>query len=369
MLNKLNNILFLTSFWLLILLVKLTYILIIPFILIKKTRKNRRKILFLSPFFQNNAGYQYRAKIWSDILNKNNFQSEVKNSLSEKEFHKLKARKNLNRFHLLFFIRRYLQVVSSLKYDKVIVRRELLLYNDYGNLFLDKLLLFIHPNAILDFDDDIRKSKKEPRSISFYGKLLLENNSKFSNSLTLYNNFICGSNYLNEIVKKSNPTSNSIFIPTCVDYDQYSPKVFKSKEVITFGWIGGNNNQKYLDLIIDDLNKFFINNRCELIVISGTKYINRKANFPIINLKWSIDSQIKDLYKIDIGLMPLKTTPVTKGKCGFKAIQYMGLGIPCIATDLTANKDIIDSGINGFLVGKDNNWVDEFNNCKRLNLK
>ena len=57
--------------------------------------------------------------------------------------------------------------------------------------------------------------------------------------------------------------------------------------------------------------------------------------------------------------MPLPINERTKGKCGFKAIQYMGLGIPCIATSITANNDIIDHRINGYLV-KEHDWRKAF---------
>ena len=63
----------------------------------------------MSPFFENNAGYQYRSKIWSDLLIKNGKISIVKNALTEDKFHLLKNKTNLSRFHLTFFLKRYEQ--------------------------------------------------------------------------------------------------------------------------------------------------------------------------------------------------------------------------------------------------------------------
>jgi glycosyltransferase involved in cell wall biosynthesis len=45
-----------------------------------------------------------------------------------------------------------------------------------------------------------------------------------------------------------------------------------------------------------------------------------------------------------------------KGKCGFKAIQYMALGIPAIATSIGVNEDIIDHEKNGYLVVEESDW-------------
>ena len=46
---------------------------------------------------------------------------------------------------------------------------------------MDKFLLFFHPNAILDIDDDLSASKEQPRKIkSFVGKSPINNMTKYS---------------------------------------------------------------------------------------------------------------------------------------------------------------------------------------------
>jgi glycosyltransferase involved in cell wall biosynthesis len=57
-----------------------------------------------------------------------------------------------------------------------------------------------------------------------------------------------------------------------------------------------------------------------------------------------------------VGLMPLVDTPASRGKCGFKLLQYMGLGIVGVATALTVNTEIVDDGVSGFLVEPGEDW-------------
>jgi hypothetical protein len=324
----------------------------------KESTQKNNSILFLEIFPVENAGYQYRAKKWTDLFNENGIKSEVWTIFeNKKEWEELVYNSPQKFLRKAMWIR-FKQIKKSKSFKKVIVRRELLQYNDYGNLFMEKYLLNLHPDAILDFDDDISAAKNEPRQItSLIGKLLKENGSKFTESIKLYSNFIPGSNYLNQIIteKRENDNFKSKVIPTCVDYDKYSSKKYNLKEgdPIKFGWIGTNGNLLLLEQIIPELNLISKTHSIELIVISGQEF-KPNADFPIINIAWSLESEIESIKKIDIGLMPLTDNTENRGKCGFKLIQYMGLGIVSIADDLTVNKEIIKDNYS-FLVSQ-NNW-------------
>jgi glycosyltransferase involved in cell wall biosynthesis len=88
---------------------------------------------------------------------------------------------------------------------------------------------------------------------------------------------------------------------------------------------------------------------------------NRKPFFELPNLKiihWRELSEIDDLLKFDIGIMPLKADAWSEGKCGFKLIQYSALGIPCVTSPVGVNKKIVDEGITGFLCETEARWYD-----------
>ena len=44
----------------------------------------------------------------------------------------------------------------------------------------------------------------------------------------------------------------------------------------------------------------------------------------------------------NVGLMPLPDTEWARGKCGFKALQYMALGVPPVVSNVGVNAEIVD---------------------------
>ena len=172
-----------------------------------------------------------------------------------------------------------------------------------------------------------------------------------------------GSNYLKGKVLSENKSIDGdavLVVPTCVDYDEYPAKVYdESAPEIVLGWIGGNHNLHYLDMLVEQLNRLAVDYKFKLVVVAGRDYENTEAKFKIENQKWSLDSE-KDLIRsFDVGLMPIEDNLVGRGKCGFKLLQYMGLGVVGVATNVTVNGEIIEDGKNGFLVKPDNsNWYE-----------
>jgi glycosyltransferase involved in cell wall biosynthesis len=54
--------------------------------------------------------------------------------------------------------------------------------------------------------------------------------------------------------------------------------------------------------------------------------------------------------------MPLADNEQTRGKCGFKMIQYMAVGVPVIASAVGANIQIFEGSGAGLLVEPGGDW-------------
>ncbi|MEO7989457.1 MAG: glycosyltransferase family 4 protein [Chryseolinea sp.] len=168
----------------------------------------------------------------------------------------------------------------------------------------------------------------------------------------------CGNQYLCNYAKQFN---NRVFLnPTTIDAEKlHNPSLYPNKEQskqFTVGWTGTHSTLKYIDFIvpaIQSLEKKFPG-RLKFTVIADKKPTFELSSFHFV--QWSKENEIEDLVQFDIGLMPLADDIWSKGKCGFKALQYMALGIPALASPVGVNSIIIDDGINGFLCNSVIQW-------------
>jgi glycosyltransferase involved in cell wall biosynthesis len=125
---------------------------------------------------------------------------------------------------------------------------------------------------------------------------------------------------------------------------------------VVIGWTGSHSTMRYLDRLVPVLQRVVKDFDVKLVIIS-----NKAPQFGITSLKfipWSEENEIHDLLQMHIGIMPLENDTWSEGKCGFKLIQYMALGIPAVASPVGVNKNIIDEGKNGFLCTDDISWYE-----------
>lgn len=320
-------------------------------------RADPQSVLFLAAFWPGNAGYEYRVARWAAVLEEAGFHVDIDCVFSHEQFWSWVEDNDAN-LYLYPARHRLRRIVASGDYGTVIVGREVLLWNDYGGLFLERLLLAMHPNAILDIDDDLSAAKGEPREIGAFGRLLGEHPMKFTASLRMYRKVIAGSRYLEDVVlerAEQLDRDDVTVIPTCLDYEEEPAKTYGPRSgPLVFGWIGGTGNLEQLDLVVPALERIARDTPLKLLVISGRPYA--AASVEVENVPWDMDTHLDHLRRIDIGLMPLRDTPAARGKCGLKLLQYMGLGIVSVATALTVNREIVEDGVSGFLVEPEDDW-------------
>jgi len=156
---------------------------------------------------------------------------------------------------------------------------------------------------------------------------------------------IAGNAYLAERVEGW--SSRVEVLPTPLDTDAYAPPERREEGgKVTVGWMGTSCNLFFLP---DALSAMAAVPGIRLLVVSDGACA-LPAGLEAEFRAWSAATEAADLQAMDIGLMPLTDDPYTRGKCGFKLLQYMASGAVPVASDVGFNCSVVTDGKDGFLV-------------------
>ncbi len=235
------------------------------------------------------------------------------------------------------------------KYDVIFVQRESFFL---GGPWLEWLASRSTP-MIYDFDDAIwvHQISESNRRFAF-----LKNVDKVPRLVALAHTVFAGNPYLQNWARGYN--GNVRVVPTTIDTEVYKPGPRRSSGPVTIGWSGSVTTVEHFQTAIPALTKVKarLGDAVQFKVIGDAKY--RYEPLGIVGEGWRADTEVAELQKIDVGLMPLPDTEWARGKCGLKGLQYMALGIPTLMSPVGVNCEIVRDGENGFLPRTEDEWVE-----------
>jgi glycosyltransferase involved in cell wall biosynthesis len=161
---------------------------------------------------------------------------------------------------------------------------------------------------------------------------------------------------LEEIAKTTNQFQKAIDISSTFDTDRFIPvSSYQKNEVTTIGWTGSHSTLPFLESLQPILAEVAKKRKIRLLVIANKEY--RMKDVPTEYLNWKEETEIKDLHQFEIGLYPIPANEWSLGKSSLKALTYMAIAIPVVATAYGTNFRVVEDGVSGFLVKNDEEWV------------
>lgn len=204
---------------------------------------------------------------------------------------------------------------------------------------------------IYDIDDAVMYSDKEPERDSWGRK------KWFRRTVKLAELIIAGNDYLAEHARKFN--SNIEVLPTGLDIGAYKMQTDVKKDgKIRLVWIGSQGTLKYLagiKSVLEEIGSRFDNVVLRIIC----SHFFELQNMVVEKRLWSLENQEEDLGTSDIGLAPLPDDRFTRGKCGFKVLQYAASGLPVVASPVGVNAKYVKDRITGFHAVNNPQWIDK----------
>ncbi len=312
------------------------------------------RILFLVPYPQGAAPSQrFRFEQYLDILKENGHSFEMSPFLDRQAWailyqpgHWFRKMSGIFRG----YIRRINDVLRLGKYEVVFIHREAA---PFGPPLFEWFITRVFKKfTIYDFDDAIWIPNAS------------ESNSNLTKIFKSFSNVgkICswstkvsaGNSFLKDYALKFN--SRVTINPTTIDTDlHHNTTTDHSNDKFIFGWTGSHSTIQYLDILYPVFLELEKSEQFELHVICDTP-----PKFKLKSLKfipWKKETEIEDLLNFNVGLMPLPDDIWSKGKCGFKALQYMALGIPALVSNVGVNAEVVDHEKNGCICKSEEEWM------------
>jgi L-malate glycosyltransferase len=312
----------------------------------------RKKILIVCPYPQNVAPSQrLKFEQYYPYFRQNGYELTIRPFINEPFWKIIYKKGNTGRktlYTVIGYWRRVLDLFKLGRYDIVYVH---LWVTPFGPPFFEWLFRQLAKKIVYDIDDLVYlgniKNKAHPIISWIKGK------KKPVYLMKTADHVITCTPYLDQFVRKYNQQTTDI--SSTINTALYRPKQdYSVKEKFVIGWSGSYSTSKYLHLLDDVFLELAKEHNFKLLVMGDADF--KLTGVDVEALPWKEHYEIDVINRFDVGVYPLPDEEWVLGKSGLKALQYMALGIPTIATSIGTIHRIIKDGENGFLVHNKNEW-------------
>jgi glycosyltransferase involved in cell wall biosynthesis len=222
----------------------------------------------------------------------------------------------------------------------------------FGLPILERLYVMLNPSVIYDIDDLVflGNTSKVNRLVS-----LLKRPEKYTYLMQHAKHVIVCTPYLKKFALERNVHVTDI--SSTINTDTYVPvNAYRNDKPLVIGWSGSHSTLKYFYLLKDVLLELRKQHDFKILIFGVQECTIDGLDIEVVPFHETME--VSTLQRLDIGLYPLPLDEQwVYGKSGLKALQYMALGVPAVATSIGANLRIIENTISGILVTNKEEWL------------
>jgi glycosyltransferase involved in cell wall biosynthesis len=213
-----------------------------------------------------------------------------------------------------------------------------------------RVLSTVARRVVLDIDDALWESVEGAKDQPSDGVQRLVSALERSSLL------IAGSSYIATWGQEKVDGLAVAVVPPCVSLEKYDRvRLHIRREPLRLAWMGSVDNRADLDLLQPVLADERIAGLVSLMVIADGRPM---LGAPSVGARWTLEDEVALLTLAEVGVMPLIDTARQRGRCGYKAVQYMAVGLPVVASPVGGAQEVVIDGVTGFLAGSAEEWVE-----------
>jgi glycosyltransferase involved in cell wall biosynthesis len=314
-------------------------------------------VMALASYPVEAAGTRYRLAQFVRPLHERGINMTIHPFLDGRIFGELYLRKSVARTAaglIKSSLLRLRDVFSARNADVILIQREAMMF---GPPLVEWLMTrAMQRPMVLDLDDATYVSYTSP-TYGGVGKTL-KWFSKTDDLIRWANTVICGNSSIAEYV--SGKGAKAKIIPTVVDTDVFRPAENKMDgSAVVLGWIGTHSTFPYLQTVFPVLARLAQRHQISLKVVGAGRDDVSIPGVAVENLRWNLEREVADFQSIDIGLYPIDEAIYAgwaSGKSGFKAVQYMAVGVPYVATPVGGSSELGEAGVTHLFAKTEEEW-------------
>jgi glycosyltransferase involved in cell wall biosynthesis len=314
--------------------------------------ERRLQVLALVPYPVREApGQRYRIEQWAPYLGEEGINVHIE-PFAGAALSKVLYRPGeytAKAWHMsVAWLKRARTVWRGAGFDVIYLYREAALI---GPAWLEWLACRRNPHLVYDFDDAIWLPYVSPRNryLSY-----LKVPGKTGAICRMAAAVTVGNETLAHFARRYNAAVT--VVPSTVSLRDYRPRPYApTAGPPVIGWTGSHSSAQYLRLVEGALRALARRRRFRVVVVGIDGY--RLEGVDVECRPWRAETEVEDLWALDIGIMPLFDDPWANGKCAMKAIQYLGVGVPAVVSPVGANREVVRDGVCGFHASSEDEWV------------
>jgi glycosyltransferase involved in cell wall biosynthesis len=253
---------------------------------------------------------------------------------------------------LLGYLRRVGDLFRLPLYDAVYIH---LWVVPFGPPLFERLYCALSKAVVYDIDDPIHTRVRQKVNANWF-TYWLKSASRITCLMKRSDHVIVSCAPLEEFARNFNPRVT--VIPPTVDTDAFvSVNNYTNHRPLVLGWTGSHSTSRWLPLVRNALLELRRELDFRLLLIGDPTFRLEGLEDIMTSLPWVEATEVSDLRPVDIGLYPLPDDdPWVLGKSALKAITYMAMWIPTLASGVGANCRVVEDGVSGFLVHTPEEW-------------